>query len=227
MPRGGPGLAWSQEGLPGGGTTSQDFSKLKKEDSPSQAEACALLVAKGECEVRTVVPGQGAGQPSGQGRPGPRQGRSLGEGAGEGAVEVAVDVAAAGGEAGSLQLPRGPKPVLDQADSRHLVAVDAPGHCHTAQQLSGHRRRAHPGAGCRAQCVHLLRWPQPWCRMQHAARRAGTVRTSTPRCGRSKPLAQLPVKRHRCLVAQLGPTAPPVACPSWRLQPPSALPRLL
>lgn len=107
MPRGGPGLAWSQEGLPGGGTTSQDFSKLKKEDSPSQAEACALLVAGGECEVRTVVPGQGAGQPSGQGRPGPRRGRSLGEGAGEGAVEVAVDVAAAGGEAGSLQLPPG------------------------------------------------------------------------------------------------------------------------
>lgn len=175
MPRGGPGLAWSQEGLPGGGTTSQDFSELKKEDSPSQAEACALLVAKGECEVRTVVPGQGAGQPSGQGRPGPRQGRSLGEGAGEGAVEVAVDVAAAGGEAGSLQLPRGPKPVLDQADSRHLVAVDAPGHCHTAQRLSRGTGGEHilgrgagpsvctcrgglsPGAGCSTQHAELGR----------------------------------------------------------------------
>lgn len=55
MPRGGPDLAWNQEGLPGGGTTSLDSSKLKKEDLALQAEAHALLVAGGEFEVRTSV----------------------------------------------------------------------------------------------------------------------------------------------------------------------------
>lgn len=131
---------------------------------------------------------------SGQGPPTPRRGCSREEGGGEGAVEVTVHIAAAGGrgrrvgqhrlsgEAGSLQLPRGLKPVLDQADSRHLIAVGAPDHCHTAQRLSGHRQRAHPVGGYRAQCVHLPGWPQP-------GRRAGMAATSSLR---SKPLGQLP-----------------------------------
>ncbi|ELK27121.1 Protein FAM190B [Myotis davidii] len=71
------------------------------------------------------------------------------EGAGELAVEVTVHVAVADGcccwvgqhghcgEPGSLQLPRGLQPVLHQVDTRHLIAVGAPDHCHMAQGSRG------------------------------------------------------------------------------------------
>lgn len=127
------------------------FFRLKKEGWAVKAEGCALLVAGGVSEVRTSVPVQGAGPAWWAGAP-QRQGHSREEGAGEGAVEVTAHVAAAGcrgcragqhghgGEAGPLQLPRVLQPVPGQVDARHLIAVGAPGHCHTAQGLPRHRQ---------------------------------------------------------------------------------------